>query len=125
MNGKLEESFFFTDSSIMLMLWFACDSQGMDIFGVLSGYDLRSDSEDANKILANMSDRSLMSKFDILYDDQAVANAYNYFLTMDMEDPVGAMMNVCDEFIDYIAQKYDLENVNIVCNLDDKEIYND
>jgi hypothetical protein len=124
-DGEFKRGFFFTNTSILLLLWCACDILNKDLESVLTnGYE-RVESSITDNIIKDMGDRSLMSKYDILFDDDAVVNAYLFIKNAGLTDMIGSLLDIHDKFIIAIRDMYNIEDLEVIYELQDDEIYTD
>ncbi len=122
-EDELVRGYFFTNTSIMLLLWCVCDIYGKDVVEILSNPYDRVESEYTDRILLEMNDRSLMSKYDVVYDSKAIVNAYLFIKDLDLKDPLGSLLDIHDKFIKYIKIHYKIDKLEISYELKENEIY--
>ena len=66
-----------------------------------------------------------MSKYDILFDDDAVVNAYLFIKNAGLTDMIGSLLDIHDKFIIAIRDMYNIEDLEVIYELQDDEIYTD
>ena len=115
-NNQLQVSMYRCDTCPILNVWFACDILGIDI-------------EKALKLTSNKIEYDyfklfkarLMSKYDIMYDRNAVGNAYQDFIKSGHD--LQYTIDVFYGFLNYIRLNYKMDNLEIRYKLNEDEIY--
>jgi len=123
-DGELVRGYFFTDTSPLLLLWIACDLRYQNVADVLKNetdYPRRDDISES--ILARVGDRSLFSKYDVVYDTQAIPNAYLYLKDLKLARPIESILDYMDKLIKKICNELNDYDLEIEYGLDDRDIY--
>lgn len=121
-NDELVKGYFFTNTSIALLMWIACDMSGRDIKEELMNAD-ESLVPESDIILESMDDRSLLSKYDVLFNRYACANAYVYMRNLKVSNPVGFIMSVHNRFLRDLTIKYGIKDIEVRYELEEDEIF--
>jgi len=108
---------FNTNCSILLALWFACDQDGLDINKALN---IKS-SDYVEYNFDKLFNRVLLSKYDTLYDNHAVGNAYSLFLTHGYN--LQNVLDILNAFYLYVQNKFCITDLTIEYVIDEENIY--
>lgn len=121
-DNQIVEGVYFTVSCIPLLIWCHCDKARLDIQEVISRGE-RQRSDFADGILASFKDRALGSKYDILYDRDAIVNAYIFIEAHGGADPVPGLLFSLDAYIADVKERFLIDKLEVIYELNENEIY--
>ena len=121
-DDEVVEAIYFTSSSLLLSIWCVCDMSQKDVQEVITN-GIREEGEFGNSILLASKDRALGSKYDILFDTQAVVNAYLHIMNHGGDQPLGSLLFALDTYIQYFREKYSEHELEVNYELNESRIY--
>jgi len=109
------------DKSILFLLWCVCDSSYADIEEVLESGFVYSPDILRNKFTKNIFSVVIESKYDLMYDKNALMQAYKWAIKKKLT--VNRVMSLMTDFINFCKKKYKFDNLEIIYELSDDEIF--
>lgn len=121
-DNELIVASFNCDKSIMLLLWCACDMANQDINDYIDADFTYEHTELGAKLCRSIFKMKLFSKYDILMKPNATAYAYKDIVYKQKLTPT-AVLSARRDLILHVQNKYDIDNLEVVYELDENEIY--
>ena len=123
-NDELIVAGFNCNKSIMLLLWCACDSQYLDINNYIDVDFTYRETKLGAWLCRTIFKPQLFSNYDVLMKSNAAAYAYRDMIYKKKYDnPISTVLSARRDLFLCIQQKYKLDNLEIIYELNEHEIW--
>ncbi len=123
-NGETVASGYNCNKSIMLLLWCACDMQYKTTdYYIDCDFDYR-ETTLGTRLCNTLFKPALFSKYDIMMDSMATANAYkDVIYKANYDDPISVVLSARRDVFLHVQKVFKLTSLEVIYELNEEEVY--